>query len=304
MAKKRFYYDTRYVDNTVDINGVRLDLINNYRNKYFNLFMTIFKIKNASVQEDDFIKRRYWDTGLICSFNTDIKKVYFSTFAGAEIDVYDWPKIVNVVNKRGAWFFPEGPQLVDVDVAIGYIKPNHKPIREMVDHYVTRIVNIDMVINTNLILHKIPFAVAVTPQDMNKARDIIQRIMNDDPVVFMELKDLQLVKALTTSAPYIIDKLYSQRISLENELLTELGIDNVIADQARKERLLVDEVNANNALINLNGKMMQNNIEDFLKQTNALFGTNFELELMIKPVQSIYEEEGNPGRSEDDESVQ
>ena len=300
MAKRRIY-DTRYINNSYELNMVRASLVNHYNNKYFNLFMTILKIGGLSQQAADFFLRRCWDTGNYCIFPV-VNEPFVSTFTSSFVDVYGWAKDVEVVNKYNASFFPVGLQRVDRDVVIGYVRPNHKPIKTMVDNYIQRIVNIDMVINTNLIVHKMPFVVGVSPADRAKCEDLMQRLLNDDPVIFTELKDLQLAKAMTTNAPYIVDKLYAHRIALENELLTELGIDNVIAD-ATKERLLVDEVNANNAIINLNGKMMLDQIQTAFDKANELWGFSLTIEPVLKAVTSVHEEEEDLKQEEVDEDV-
>lgn len=286
MAKRRIF-DTRYINNNYELNLVRSNLVDHYNNKYFNLFMTIYKAGGLSQQAADFFFRRCWDTGGYVIFPV-AEEPYVSTFTTSLVDVYGWAKDVEVVNKYNASFFPVGPQRVDRDVVIGYVRPNHKSIKAMVDNYIERLVNIDMVINTNLVVHKMPFVVGVSPADRQKCEDLMQRLLNDDVVIFTELKDLQLAKAMTTNAPYIADKLYAQRIALEKELLTELGIDNAIVDET-KERSLVDEVNANNALINLNGIMMLEQIKTAFDKANELFNFKLSIKPVLKTVQSVHE---------------
>lgn len=289
MGKRRIV-NTEYVDNNKMFIEYKRKLTHFYVNKYFDIFMSLFKIDGLTFQANDFCMLRFWDVGGITSFQAvGLKDVYFSTFTMELVDTYGFPKTINVINKYNASFYPKGSQTVDKDVVICYLRPDRKPIKELVNLMIERIVNVEMVINTNLITHKMPFVVGVSPEDQAKAQDLLTRILNDDPVVFTSIKDLQLVKTLVTSTPYIIDKLHQHRIVLENELLTILGIDNVQGVQASKERLLVDEVNANNAVINLNYRMMYDSLNEFITKTNKLFGSNFKVIPRIMPVNSVYD---------------
>ena len=71
--------------------------------------------------------------------------------------------------------------------------------------------------------------------------DIVERILNNELVVYSAVGDINKLQTLATTAPYLIDKLKSYQVSLENELLTILGIDNS-GTQAKKAQMLVDEV--------------------------------------------------------------
>ena len=70
------------------------------------------------------------------------------------------------------------------------------------------------------------------------------------PVLFSN-KDFninQKINCMKTDAPFLIDKLENHKHQIWNEALTYLGIDNANTD--KKERLITDEVESNNELIN------------------------------------------------------
>lgn len=183
---------------------------------------------------------------------------------------------------------PSDPQVVDKDVVIGWCQYNHKPIAWTVQYYIDRITQVELVINTNLQVHKMPFVLAVTPEDADKAKDILDRILNDEVEVIMDMDDLNLVKNFVTTTPYIIDKLYAYKNSLENELLTMLGVDNAM-DDPTKERLLVDSVNANNQIINLFREGIQENFNTFCNKIKEVLGFNISVKPSIRQFEVMSE---------------
>ena len=80
---------------------------------------------------------------------------------------------------------------------------------------------------------------------------------------------------LDTSSPYILDKLQQQKTDLKNELLTYLGINN--NNNIKKERMIVDEVNANNEYTSINLDLMYDLREKACKEINEKFGLNISV---------------------------
>lgn len=233
--------------------------------------------------------RKFWTDGTVAAFPIrHTKELGFTTYAVQRFNMYDFPDVVMLINKWNVPFMPKGPQTVGKGAVLGWIQSNHKPVRLIVDYYIDRMVQVDMVINTNLQTSKLPFVVGITPTDVQKAQDIIDRILNDEVAVFMDADDLNLVKNLATTTPYIIDKLYTYKTSLENELLTFLGIDNALSDDT-KDRLIVDQVNANNAIININQEGALENLKTFAKDIQEAFGVKVSVEPTNKPVLSVHE---------------
>ena len=204
----------------------------------------------------------------------------------------DFPEKIVLVNKRGVskTIIPSTPQVVNKDVALLYCLPNHKSISSVVYYYIERMIQVEIVINNNLKLQNIPFVIGVTEEDKDQFDDIIEKILNNELVVFTSVNDIKKLQTLATNAPYIVDKLKTYLVSLENELLTVLGIDNSGA-QAKQAQLTVDEVNASNDIINDYGLAIEDEIKAWLERANAVLGRNISIEAKIKPVDSTHDYE-------------
>ncbi len=278
---------------------MRASLRTNLNNKYFSLFMDIFEWKGIDKEASDYIGRRLWTDGTVAAWPIPrVNEVGFSQYATQYYNMYDLPNAVLLINKWQVPFMPKGPQIVNQDVVLGWIFTNHKPVKMAIDHYVDRIVQVEMVINTNLQVHKMPFVVGITPEDKEKARDILDRILNDEVAVFMDAEDLNLIKSFATATPYIIDKLYNYKKNLETELLTILGIDNAMIDSTQ-DRQLLDAVNANNSIITLSQIGMLENLKDFCQRIKEHLNVEISVEPRLKPVNSVHEEINDVGEKDD-----
>lgn len=225
-------------------------------------------------------------------------------------DMYNSPETVSLINEYSSPIIPSKPLTVDKDVVLGWITRSRTnssglihSISKDVDYYVDRIAQVEMVINTNLQLSKVPFLIPVD-DDKAKVQDIVDKILNNELVIFAEGVDPSIFKAVGTGAPYIIDKLHEYKVGLENELKTLLGIDNQGAVEKR-EQLNLDETNANNNEINDAIDGMIDCLTEFTDRVKETFGVEIKFERTSDPIDAMGEnhegdQPGPKGDSEDD----
>lgn len=265
MAKNRAYINQ-------DTGRTRQILKNTYFNKYYNLFMNLFDCEGLDKEQKHYVMKKLWNDGTIAAFKIkNIDELGFAPYAASAWNMYDFAEKVTLINERGVPFIPNTEQVVEKDVVVGFIQYNHKSIKEIAEYYIERMVQVDMVINTNLTLHKMPFLYKCSADDMEKFKDLAKRILNDEVVIYTDLEASELAGALITGAPYIIDKLHGYRVSLENELLSFLGIDNR-GDASKKTTETLDEVNANNAIINMGQDQFETNLKEFTDSIQEVLG--------------------------------
>jgi len=237
-------------------------------------------------QQENFIMRKLWSEGTVALRNienTDMMAA--ASYATNQYNIFDFPEVITLVKNRDASnkIIPKDPQVVNKDVAIIYCLPSHEPIEKIVDFYCSRMAQVELVINNNLKLHNNPFLISCTEENKQQMKDIVDRILNNELVVFCSQKDITNLQALLLNAPYLIDKLKAYQVSLENELLTILGIDNS-GTQAKKAQMLVDEVNANNDIINDFGASIEDELKQYLERANKVLNRNISIEAKSKPV--------------------
>lgn len=255
----------------------------------FNIFMKSKKWDGADMtpEAERYIMKKFWSTGTISAFDLSNFGLVFAPYSVSGYGLYDVPIDLNVINERNVPGFPTRLLKNNEEIVIGYYQDNRKPVVENVLYYIERIVQVEMVINTNLNLHKIPFLVTLDESDKMHCNNLIKSILNDELVVFTTTSELTKIQALVTNAPYIIDKLYSYEQNLWCDLLTYLGIDN---SQVDVDKLAVDQINANNQIINGNADGFLRNLQIFCDKVKEVLGYNITVENTMKPVQSVHEE--------------
>lgn len=113
------------------------------------------------------------------------------------------------------------------------------------------------------------------------------------------------INVLNTGAPFLLDKLQEHKNDVMNELMTWLGLNNANTD--KKERMLVDEVNVNNAHILMNLDIEFKNREKACEEINKRYGLNIKV---TKAIDEFTEEQHkmmakfvqNPESGNDDNS--
>lgn len=133
-----------------------------------------------------------------------------------------------------------------------YVKNNilEKPTSATIDLFAYRLYECERTIDVNLLAQKTPVLIEGDNKSVLTLKNLYMQYSGNVPFIFGNKNfDMQnRLSVLKTDAPYIIDKLEMYKHEIINDCLTFLGINNTNTD--KKERLIVDEANANNQLIN------------------------------------------------------
>lgn len=124
------------------------------------------------------------------------------------------------------------------------------PTRNTIDLFAYRLYEIENTTNVNLLAQKTPISLECDDKTKLTIKNAYMQFTGGCPVIISNKKfDLgNKINAIKTDAPYLIDKLDNHKQSVWNECLTFLGINN--NNFEKKDRLIEDEVNANNEMIN------------------------------------------------------
>lgn len=280
--------------------------------KYYSLFMDEWKVNGLSEdptvrnQQYNFIFRQFWANGSVAGYV--MPNIDFALFAKysttGEYNLFDFPTKLKLINERGVSnrIIPKKTMEVGKDAVILYANPHRKPICQIVKYYTNKMLQAEMVLNSNLNIQQMPFMVACEEKDKKRLSKTVEDILNGKPVVFTSVTDISKLQVLLTQAPFLVDKLKSYVREIENELLTVLGIDNNGDNQMELSHVTTDAVCANDQQINSYAQIYQDEIQKGFDEMNYLFGTNLTIEPNFEKAKSIYEG-GDENDDNDEENV-
>ena len=140
--------------------------------------------------------------------------------------------------------------------------------------------------DTNVEAQRTPVMILVGENQRLTMENLYGQFRGNRPFIFgdkQQMQDMDSIKAIRTDAPVVFDKLQNYKKEIWNEALTFLGINNVMIEKA--ERLITDEANSNNELINLNLQASLAPRKEACKQFNELFGltgTDKEIDVRVR----------------------
>lgn len=138
---------------------------------------------------------------------------------------------------------------------------------------------------TNIKAQKTPIILLVDETQRLMMENLYSQYDGNRPFIFGDKKQINqdTLKAIKTDAPFIADKIIDYKKEIWNEALTFLGINNIMVD--KKERLITDEANSNNELINLNLQSYLAPRLEACRQFNEKFGlvgTDKEISVRVR----------------------
>lgn len=137
----------------------------------------------------------------------------------------------------------------------------------------------------NVKAQKYPVLILTNDKQKHSMINLYNNYDGNQPVIVADknLMEANELKSVNTDAPYVADKLLDYKKEIMNEALTYLGINNIMLE--KKERLVQDEANSNNELINLNLQKFLAPRQLAAKQFNekyGLTGTDKEIKVRIR----------------------
>lgn len=142
-----------------------------------------------------------------------------------------------------------------------------------------RLYETERTIDTNLNAQKTPVLIEGDTKTILTLKNIYMQYSGNIPFIFgnKQYDISNRLNVLKTDAPYLIDKLELHKHEIWNEAMTYLGIDNANTD--KKERLITDEVESNNELINYYLNCFYKTRKKACDEINERYNLDIEIEL-------------------------
>lgn len=152
------------------------------------------------------------------------------------------------------------------------------PTYDTIIMYAYRIANIERSIDVNVASQKFPVLILTDEKQKLSLQLMYDKYNGNSPAIFADKSfSPEQFRTLNTNAPYVSDKLYETKLSIWNDCLTFLGVNNVSVN--KKERLITDEAVANNEIIEIGADLMLKHRQLAVKEINEKYGLNIEVKI-------------------------
>lgn len=212
-------------------------------------------------------------------------------YLALKVNPSDKLNVYNLPEKVLAWSIGYNKNYKFDDIV--YIMNNllELPTSSTINLFAYRLYETERTIDTNLIAQKTPVLIEGDTKTILTLKNTYMSFSGNMPFIFGN-KDYNInskLNALKTDAPYLIDKLELHKHEIWNEALTFLGIDNANTD--KKERLITDEVESNNELINYYLNCFYKTRKQACDMINEKYGLNIKIKLNKDVLELLKEED-------------
>lgn len=245
-----------------------------YLNRLTELAISMFEWKNLPKTVDArYLELHLFETGCMVYFKDEvIGDLCLDCIVNGRLDVYGNPLL-----RRAYSGYNNYQKLLKYNNSViiwnNYLHSNSILDVEM---FARRLYNIDRIIDINANAQKTPVLVLGNEKQRLTLLNLYKEYDGNAPFIFGDKNlDINALKALSTNAPYVCDKLYQLKTQIWNEALTYLGISNI--NIQKKERLITDEVTRNQGGTIASRYSRLETRRQAVEKINEMFGTNIEV---------------------------
>lgn len=245
---------------------------------------SIFKWNNLpNGMNEKWIERYLYEEGR-CVFFFDKDKGFMvakATDSGL-INVYDEPTSIRPIATNYTYEelknYKECVVIQNNDEAI----PTYKAIQL----FAFRLTDLTRTIDVNVNAQKMPKIILCTEKQRLSMKKVINKVNDNEIAIFGDNSlELEQIKPLDIGAPVVFDKLQLQKHAIWNEAMTMLGVNN--ANQDKKERLVADEVQANNDQVNISAHLMLKARKQACDDINRIFKLEKPISVEMRKLEDI-----------------
>lgn len=248
-----------------------------YFYKLMLIARSLFQWENLPNNMDErWIEKYLFNSGK-CIFYKDPNMGFMVAGYGQEgsINCYGDPTSVYPVAENYVY---NGKQLINGENC--YVIRNNDlmlPNFPIIRHYSFKLTNIERAIDVNIEATKTPIIVRCSDKQRLSLKNAINQRKDNEMVIWSSdnANIGDMVSTLETNAPVVFPQLQTQKHMVLNEVFTDLGINN--ANMDKKERMVANEVSANDEQVKASEDVMLKVREEACKQINRIFGLNISV---------------------------
>lgn len=262
-----------------------------YFNRLVELSVSMFEWQGLPETVDPrYLELHLFQNGSVVYFRDEVMgDLCLDCIANGQFDVYG-----NPISRRAYSSYNQYQKtLNESDSVIIWNNYLRQPSALDVKMFAKRLYNLDRIIDVNANAQKTPVLVQGTEKQRSTLINLYKEFDGNAPFIFGDKNlDLNSLRAISTNAPYVADKVYQLKTQIWNEALTYLGISNL--NIQKKERMITDEVQRNQGGTIASRYSRLEARREAVDKINRMFGTDISVDYR-EDFQITNEDENNAG---------
>lgn len=268
---------------------------NTYLQRYFRKYLlqkaiSVFKWKLPEEWDEDYFKYILYGIGYIAVLETRSFGVICQGGALGGYNLYYKPSYIMITNPLLKETITAN---INIDCAIIKLQPDYSSIMDIVGYYADQLALSAEALGMNMV--NVKSGVVFGAKDKTQAQSykkMFDKMQDGDPAVFI---DKQLLDdagkpnwypfVQNMKEQYIADNILSDMRKIEAMFDTDIGIPNANTD--KKERLVTDEINANNVETATRCELWLDSIRKGIDRANAMFNLSLSVDWRVNPKTEI-----------------
>ena len=246
-----------------------------YFNRLVELSISMFEWQGLPETVDPrYLELHLFKNGSMVYFRDEVMgDLCLDCIANGQFDVYG-----NPISRRAYSSYNQYQKtLNESDSVIIWNNYLRQPSVLDVKMFAKRLYNLDRIIDVNANAQKTPVLVQGTEKQRLTLVNLYKEFDGNAPFIFGDKNlDLNSLRAISTNAPYVADKLYQLKTQIWNEALTYLGISNL--NIQKKERMITDEVQRNQGGTIASRYSRLEARREAVNKINRMFGTDISVD--------------------------
>ena len=283
-------FETRMTANYNGLQPINVKGVSNINNYYqvrylYNKIYSKFKFDFGDLKWDlNTFRMLLFRFGSVAIFKSKDAGWIFAPWSVEKLNLYLNPKKIRGYKLYYNEYFADLEGEVDKDCVIVKIMDDYLGLQDLVESTAELLANCDKTINIALMNANVNLvAYADDKKEAEEIKQAYAQATKGEPLVvtnknkLKEGKDNLLEPFTNHDTVMSMDRLLTCRRTIVNNFLTEIGINN--ANNNKKERLITDEVNANDEEVSANISVIYDNIKKGFEAFNKISGLNISVEL-------------------------
>ena len=218
---------------------------------------------------------------------------YINTMAsdGGYINIYGLPTEVQCYsyrfNQRRSLYMTDTGEEKGKECILVMNNYERVPTSVMVSLFAYRLAEAQRTADVNIKAQRTPILITTDQKQYFTLKKMYEEYDGNTPAIFADKNVIspEALKALKTDAPFLANDIMEYQREIWNQFLTAMGISNL---SEKRERLISNEVDSNNELVNLNLQSQLIPRKEACRQFNEKYGLMGDKAINVKVRSDLY----------------